>query len=369
MSSNKRDLDRVKRITVKVGTNILSCDTGINIPFLEKIGDQVAALKERGYEILLVTSGAIGMGAGELGITERVVTIPMRQACASIGQPLLMHNYREVFRSRGLIIAQILLTREVLDNRLSYLNLQNSVETTLSLGALPIFNENDVVSTAEIGSAFGDNDTLSAYIASKTDSDLLIILSDIDGLYNKDPGKYEDAEIVPFIEEVTDEIRGWAVEGTGSTFSTGGMMTKLVAADIASKAGCASIIADGRQDHVLIDLVAGVELGTYFAPKEKMPHRTRWILNTQPAGTIHVDKGALSALRNHKSLLPIGVVSVDGVFGRGTVVMINDEAKVVTSLTSEEIRSRIGYRSAAIKERIGEDEKVLIARPEDIVFL
>ncbi len=364
-----RTMDAVKRITVKIGTNILSRDMGIDLDFLNHIAEQVAELSRKGYEILLVSSGAIGMGAGELGLSERVPTIPMRQACASIGQPLLMQHYKEIFRRKKVLISQILLTREVLDNRLSYLNLRNAIETLLELHVIPVLNENDSVSTAEIGTAFGDNDTLSAYIASKTDSDLLILLTDIDGLYNGNPKSDANAELVPFVPEITDEISSWAGEATGSTFSTGGMRTKLLAAGIASKAGCASIIADGRKENILLRLLAGEEEGTFFAASMRLPSRDRWILHTQPSGIIHVDRGAEEALRNRKSLLPVGVTGVEGVFQRGSVVMINDVAKAVSAFTSEEIRSMVGYHSEDAQQRINGTRKAFIARPEDIVFL
>ena len=192
-----RNTELVKRITIKIGTNLLSKESGINIDFLKDITSQIFALQNMGYKVLLVSSGAIGLGAGELGITERIQAIPMRQACASIGQPILMQYYRELFQGVDIIISQIILTREVLNNRMSFINLKNAVETLLDLRVIPIFNENDSVSTSEIGTAFGDNDTLSALIASKTDSDLLVILTDIDGLYNKDPAKGNGAVLIP----------------------------------------------------------------------------------------------------------------------------------------------------------------------------
>ena len=364
-----RDIELVKRVIIKIGTNLLSRESGIHKDFLKDIAKQVFALRDMGLQVLLVSSGAIGLGAGELELKEKVQAIPMRQACASIGQPILMHHYREVFRDLGITIAQILLTREVLNNRMSYNNLKNAVETLLELGTVPIFNENDSVSTAEIRTAFGDNDTLSALIASKTDSDLLIILTDIDGLYDKDPGKYKDAVFVPYIDEINEEIKAWAGAVSGSTFATGGMKTKLNAADIAASAGCASIIADGKENNILVRLLSGEQLGTYIVPKEKLPQRIRWIMHTHPAGTIFIDKGAVEALRNKKSLLPVGVVRVDGVFERGTVVMINDVAKAVTSCSSEEIRNIVGYHSSEVKDKIGDERRALIARPEDIVFL
>lgn len=364
-----RNTGLIKRVTIKIGTNLLSSKSGINIDFLKDITTQINALQKMGLQVLLVSSGAIGLGAGELGLTEKVQAIPMRQACASIGQPILMHHYRELFQNVNIIISQILLTREVLNNRMSYINLKNSVETLLDLNVVPIFNENDSVSTAEIGTAFGDNDTLSALIASKTDSDLLVILTDIDGLYDKDPSKENGAVLIPYIEDINDEVKSWAGAVSGSTFSTGGMKTKLTAAEIAASAGCASIIADGTEDNILVRLLEGELLGTYFAPKNKIPQRIRWIMHTQPTGTIIIDEGAVEALRNKKSLLPVGVIRVEGVFERGTVVMINNVAKAVTSCNSEEIRRIVGHHSSDVRDELGSERRALIARPEDIVFI
>lgn len=364
-----RDLVSCRRIVVKIGTNLLSDGPAIDRKFLDSIMIQMAKLKGAGYQPLIVSSGAIGLGAGELGLKERVTAIPMRQACASIGQPLLMHNYREIAAVHGLLVSQILLTREVLNNRLSYLNLQNAVETLLGLGVIPIFNENDSVSTAEIGSAFGDNDRLSAYVASKTDADLLIILTDIDGLYDKDPKSFpETARLVHSVPHIDESVLSWA--GTpGSTFSTGGMLTKLYAAEIASHAGCGSVIAHGGTPDILLRILKGEEIGTYILPQTRLSQRTRWIMNSTPAGTIVVDEGALEALRNRSSLLPSGIIRVEGVFSRGSVVMINGVAKAVPSFDSHEIEDLIGCHSSSIRNRTDRSRRDVIARPEDIVFI
>ena len=361
--------ETIKRVVIKIGTNLLSSkDSGFDTAFLHKVVTQLVELRKQGYQILLVTSGAIGMGAGALGLTERVTKIEMRQACASIGQPLLMQHYREAFSDFGVITAQILLTREVLNNRMSFLNLKNSVETLLELGTIPVFNENDTVSTAEIGSAFGDNDRLSALIASKTDADLLIILTDIDGLYTGDPRKDPDAKLISLVEELDDSVLSMAGQA-GSTFSTGGMKTKLLAAKIAAVAGCGSIIASGYEPDVLLRLLNGEELGTYIREKEKLSQRSRWILNSTTQGKILIDEGAVQALRAHKSLLPSGVLAVEGVFEAGEVVMVNDVAKVVPSCNSNEIRELIGRHSSDIRSIIGQKRRDVIARPEDILFI
>lgn len=356
------------RVVIKIGTNLLTKDSRFNTKYVHEISSQIAGLRARGLQVLLVSSGAIGMGAAELELKSRVKDIKMRQACAAIGQPLLMHQYRDSFGEYGISIAQVLVTREVFSNRTTFLNLRNSVETLLSLGIIPIFNENDSVSTDEIGSAFGDNDRLSAMIASKVDADLLIILTDIDGLYNGDPRKNRGVSLISSVEEVTDEILAYA--GTeGSEFSTGGMKTKLQAVTIAANAGCKTILAHGAKTDILKKLIDGDNEGTVFLEGKKMSARSRWILNSVPLGKINIDKGALEALQNKNSLLPSGITSVEGVFDEGDVVSINGVANAVSKFTSTEIENVIGYHSREIPNLLGKGRKDVIARAEDIIFL
>jgi glutamate 5-kinase len=353
---------------VKIGTNLLTDSGGINSSYIEEVSSQVAGLIEENRQVLLVSSGAIGLGAGELGITSRITDIQLRQACAAIGQPLLMYRYRSAFARHGLIIAQVLLTREVFNNRRSYLNLRNSVERLLELGSVPIFNENDSISTDEIGTAFGDNDRLSALVASKVDADLLVLLSDIDGLYDSDPKENPQAVRIGRVEEVDDRIMSYA-GSAGSEFSTGGMATKLKAARIAAAAGCATLLAHGREERILARLLAGEDIGTLFLPGEKLSNRSRWILNSVPRGSIIVDNGAVEALRHRKSLLASGILRVEGVFNAGDVVQINDVAKAVPAYNSRELERLIGKHTSEVTELFGAGRREEIARPEDIVFL
>mgnify|MGYP000489409237 CR=1 FL=1 len=364
----KRDFSDSKRVVIKVGTNLLSTNDGVDMQFMEKIVHEIQMLRNMGYKPLLVSSGAIGMGAKELGISQPAKNIIKRQAYASIGQPLLMHKYRLLFSSYGIIVSQILLTRNVLNNRKSFLNLKNSVEDLLAMGVVPIFNENDSISTDEIGTAFGDNDSLSALIASKIDADLLIILTDIDGLYTGNPKKDPKAQLMHYIEKVDEHIISWA-SGAGSSFATGGMRTKLTAVQIASQAGCGSVIAKGTEPNILKRILEGEDIGTYFQYAQRKSQRERWILQSTTTGRILVDDGALEALKRHKSLLPSGIKGVEGVFDRDTVVMINDCAKVVPSFNSSEIENLIGMHSSDIRDKIGNGRRDVIARPEDIVFL
>ncbi|NNM54383.1 MAG: glutamate 5-kinase [Spirochaetales bacterium] len=366
-----RDFLKVHRLVVKIGTNTLADKAGkagaeIDRAYVAEMAKEVVALQKQGRQVLLVTSGAIGMGAGNLGIVEKVTDIRMRQACAAIGQPLLMNEYRYAFAQHGVSVGQILLTDDVLSDRKSYLNLRSTVETLLNLGVIPIFNENDTISIAEISRAFGDNDRLSALVASKVDAELLIILSDIDGLYDKDPRKFPEARRIPVVENITAEIEESA-GSAGSTFSTGGMKTKIRAVLIAEKAGCTTVLAHGRETHVLTRILEGEELGTVFLAKPRLRNRLRWILHSRPLGSLTVDEGALEALYHRKSLLPRGVLAVEGEFEKGSVVSVNGVLKLVTKFSSDELRHLAGKTSLEVAQILG--RKDVVARPEDMVFL
>jgi len=365
-----RNFDKAKRVVIKIGTNTLAKEGTIEIDtaYVRRIVGQVNSLLKAGKQIVIITSGAIGMGAGQLNIAGKVQNIKMRQACAAIGQPLLMAEYRKSFLRYGVTVAQVLLTTEVLNNRKTYLNLRNSIETLLRLGVVPILNENDSVSTEEIGSTFGDNDKLSALVASKIDADLLIMLTDIDALYDKNPRQFADAKPIPAVYEITTDIVRNA-GGTGTKYGTGGMKTKIEAAKIAANAGCRMVLANGRAQNVISRIIAGEEIGTIFMPKRKLSNRARWILNSSPAGVIKIDDGAMQAVKNRKSLLPSGVISVEGSFEAGSVVMLNDNAKAVTNLSSSQLKVLAGKHSSEIRKILGPKHRDVVAIPEDIVFL
>ncbi|MHC4072807.1 MAG: glutamate 5-kinase [Planctomycetota bacterium] len=364
-----RDFTNAKRIVVKIGTNILTKGAAVDAGYVRRVAGQVNSLLKDGRQVVIISSGAIGMGVGQLsGLVGGARNIKMRQACAAIGQPLLMAEYRKSFLRYGVTVAQVLLTAEVLNHRKTYLNLRNSIETLLKLSVVPILNENDSVSTDEIGSAFGDNDKLSALVASKIDADLLIMLSDIDAFYDKNPRKFADARPIPTVFEITDDIVRNA-GGKGSRYSTGGMKTKIEAAKIASNAGCRIVLADGRLKNVIGRIIAGEEIGTIFMPKRKLSNRARWILNSIPAGTIVIDAGAMRAVRNRKSLLPSGVIGVEGSFEPGAVVMLNDSAKAVASIGSVQLRTLAGKHSTETKKLLGPKHRDVVAIPEDIVII
>ncbi len=371
-----RDFSKAKRVVIKIGTNILSKEDSIDAGYVGLMAGQVNSLLKMGKQVVIVTSGAIGMGAGQLKLSNKPTDVRMRQACAAIGQPMLMAEYRKAFEQFGVTVAQVLLTAEVLNNRKTYLNLQNSLETLLKLGVVPVLNENDSISTAEIGGAppndrrtsFGDNDRLSALIASKIDADLLIILTDIDALYDKDPKKYADAKPIDTVFEITDEIIKSA-GGKGSKFSTGGMKTKIEAAKVASNAGCKIVLANGKTENVIGRIIAGETIGTLFLPKRKLSNRERWILNSTPTGVINIDDGAIRAVKNKKSLLPSGIKSIEGTFEAGDCIWLNNKAKAVTNFSSAELETLAGKHSTEIRKLLGPKRRDVVAIPEDIVFV
>lgn len=363
-----RNFNNSKRIAIKIGTSTLSKDGGVNSLFMRSAIQQIAELVKAGREIVIITSGAIGMGASQLKISSPIQDIKTRQACAAVGQPLLMTEYKKQFDKFNLACAQVLLTAEVLNHRQTYLNLKNSIETLLKLSVVPILNENDCVATDEIGTAFGDNDKLSALVASKLDADVLIILSDINGLYDKDPRKFDDAKLVKVVFEITADVMKSA-GSKGSAFATGGMKTKIEAAKIAANAGCRIVLANGKIKNAITKIIAGEDIGTVFMPKRKLDNRLRWLLNSAAMGTITIDEGAIEAIKKKKSLLPKGIKAVTGSFNTGDVVMLNTAAKAITNFSSEELKKIAGRHSSEIKNILGDGKKDVVAIPENIVFL
>lgn len=378
-------LSNTSRVVIKIGTNTLTkaaenriskggaqAEGGIDVEYLHRVAEQVAGLVREGKQVMIVTSGAVGMGARELGLARRATNVEMRQACAAIGQPLLMSEYNKAFGVFGLAVAQVLVTRDVLDNRTSYLNLQHSIENLLDMKVVPVFNENDAISTAEIGNAFGDNDQLSAFIASKTDAELLILLSDIDCLYDADPRKNPSAKPIRYVERLTPEIYE-AAGDRGTEFSTGGMKTKIKSVEIARDAGCRVVLAHGRETNVIKRVLAGEDIGTLFEADQPLKNRTRWLKNARAQGTIWVDDGAIAAIRAKNSLLPKGIVKIEGIFDKGSVVMINKDAKIVTAFSSSQLENIKGRHSAEAGALLGAEAghqgNPVIARPEDTVFL
>lgn len=312
------------RLVVKVGSSSLTHANGLlHLARLEKLVRQLADLHNRGHEVVLVTSGAVAAGMGILKLEQRPKTIPEKQACAAIGQLSLMHMYQKFFSEYGKTCGQILLTGGDMADRQRFLNARNTFFSLLALGAIPIVNENDAVVVAEI--KVGDNDTLSAMVAALVEADQLLILSDIDGLYDANPKGNPQAKLIRRVEAVTPKIEA-AASGAGSNVGTGGMVTKLKAAKIATAAGCSMVIVNGALENVLLRRIDGEELGTLFVPASTgMDARRHWLIyDAKPQGRIEVDTGAAAAILKRKSLLPKGVVAVHGKFAEGDPVLVLD---------------------------------------------
>jgi glutamate 5-kinase len=368
--SQREDLKLCQRVVVKVGTSTLTYSNGkLNLQRIERLVREMADLHNRGIEVLLVSSGAIGVGANRMGFNKLPHTIPEKQALAAIGQGALVHLYEKLFGEYSKTVAQVLLTRGDLDERLRYLNATNALLAILGLGVIPIINENDTVAVEEI--RFGDNDTLSALVSAIVNADLLIILSDVDGLYDSDPRVNQEACLQSEVEEITLELEENS-RNRGSSFSSGGMLTKLKAARICMAAGVPMVIANSDSDNVIHRIISGEKIGTLFIPREEKLHaRKKWIaFGTVTQGQVLVDPGAeIALLKKGKSLLPSGIVAVEGDFERGTVVAVvtaNDRREIARGMvnySSGEIKQIAGKKSSDIKKILhGKDYDEVIHR-------
>jgi glutamate 5-kinase len=376
-----------KRIVIKLGTAVLMNDQGgIALSRFYSFVEGIAQLIKSGKEVLLVTSGAVGLGARALGFTSKPKLLPQKQACAAVGQGRLMALYSDAFEKMDVVAAQILLTEEDFSNRQRYLNLRSTINELIEHHVLPIFNENDTVSTAEIEMLkeggevkvnFGDNDKLSSLVASKIEADLLIILTDVEGLYTADPRSGPDAKLIAVVEHFTPEIEGLGESKAASDKpGRGGIKTKLAAAKVATQSGCAAIIASGKTENAIGRIFAGEELGTLFLPHAGLSGKQRWIaFATTIKASLVVNEGAIAALTQRKaSLLPAGVVAVKGHFERGDVVSVEDEdgkdfARGIVNYSSDEAKKVSGLHSGAIDELIvSRNYDALITR-DNIVFL
>lgn len=341
-----------RRVVVKVGTNVVMRDDGA--PALGRLYgliEAVAGERRTGREMVVVSSGAVGLGARRLGLEGKPKTLAMKQACAAIGQGRLMSVWSEAFEKLGVTAAQVLLTEDDFSSRGRYLALRATLEELLALGAVPVLNENDTVGTAELeaatGKVFGDNDKLSALVAAKLGADLLVILSDVDGLHTANPARNRGAVRIPVVPEITPGVRALA-EGAGAR-GRGGMATKLEAAAVATASGALAVVASGRRPGVLEEVLSGADVGTLFLPKRSLTGKRRWIAwAALPAGAIRVNDGARAALVSGKaSLLPAGVTALEGEFEKGDVVRILDGAG------AELARGQVNYSRAEAERLVG----------------
>ena len=368
-----RLLREARRVVVKIGSALLVDDEsgGIRRKWLDGLADDVAMLRARGAEVLVVSSGAIAVGRRHLGLVKRTLRLEEKQAAAATGQIRLAHAWQDALARHGITVAQILLTPDDTEARRRHLNARATIAQLLRLGAVPVINENDSVATEEI--RFGDNDRLAARVAQMVSADTLVLLSDIDGLYTADPRKRADAARIPVVTEVTAEIE--AMGGEAATgYSSGGMVTKLAAAKIALAAGCRMAIAFGKKPRPLQALDEGAP-ATWFLPSATpLSARKRWIAgHVAPAGTIRIDDGAVAALGRGKSLLPAGVTGVEGSFERGDLVRVagpdgREVARGLSAYGAAEMARIAGRRSAEIAAALdyrGRDE---IIHRDDLVL-
>ncbi|MBM3732949.1 MAG: glutamate 5-kinase [Acidimicrobiia bacterium] len=366
-------LEAGRRVVIKVGSTLLvDPERGtVYRRWLEALAEDVARLRGRGQEVLIVSSGAVAVGRRHLAFPDGDLTLTEKQAAASVGMVHLAHAYHETLARHGLAVAQVLLTLDDTENRRRYLNGRNTLNEILRLGAVPLINENDTVATDEI--RFGDNDRLAARVAAMVSADILVLLSDIDGLYDRDPRRYDSARFIPEVRSIGPEIEAMAGR-SGSAYGSGGMVTKLAAARIATAAGCRMVIAAG---HVLAPLKA-IETGarcTWFV-SDSTPRaaRKRWIAGSlKPSGTVIVDAGALKALESGKSLLPAGVIRVDGDFQRGDAVRVLDPtggeiARGLAAYAADESRRIAGHKSGEIESILGYRGRDEMIHRDDLVL-
>ncbi|MFA9396658.1 MAG: glutamate 5-kinase [Clostridiaceae bacterium] len=368
-------MKNVKRIVIKVGSSTLTYKNGLlNLNMMEQLVRQISDMKNRGIEIIFVTSGAIGAGMGKLSLNKRPKTIPEKQATAAVGQGILMHMYEKLFSEYSVTVAQILLTKEDLNHRDRFLNSRNALFCLLSKNVIPIINENDAVAIDEI--KFGDNDTLSALVASLTDADLLIVLSDINGLYDKNPSTNTDATLIKEVENITPAIENCAGVA-GSNLGTGGMITKIQAAKICVNSGNAMVIVNGSRKGVLGNVLNGNDIGTFFKPLDNhLSSRKKWLAYASDIkGNLIIDEGAKLAIRDkNKSLLPSGIKKIEGCFSKGDVVSILDIDNLeigrgIINYDYKDISLIKGCKSSCIEEILGHKNYDEIILKDNLVII
>ncbi|HKI61695.1 MAG TPA: glutamate 5-kinase [Mariprofundaceae bacterium] len=374
MIHSRADLGKARRIVIKIGSSLLAdTEAGVCLDVIEHLADEVAALMRNGTEVAVVTSGAVALGRVRLGWVNRELSVHEKQAAAAIGQPELMRAYGQAFERLDLSVAQMLLTKDDLRHRRRYLNASNTSETLFSAGVVPIVNENDTVVVEEI--KFGDNDSLGALVSLVIDADLLVMLTDVDGLYDHNPVIDPRAQRIGIVESLGHEHMAMAGD-PGSSFGTGGMTSKLAAARIAGKGGVASAIISGRKQGSLHRLLHGEDEGTLFlCGVGRQTRRSHWIADIlQPNGVLHVDAGAARALIAHgSSLLPVGVTAVDGVFDKGDCVEVMADAGVIArglvNYNAEEMRRIMGHSSADIESLLGYRDFSSLIHRDNLVIM
>lgn len=376
-------IKKAKRIVFKFGTNALSTDNGdLALSRLYSFMEDIAALRAQGKEVMIVTSGAVGVGKRRLGLTSAPDVVSLKQACAAVGQISLMKLYEDGFKQLGVVAAQVLLTEDDFSHRSRYLSLRDTLNRLLELGCIPVINQNDTVSTNElrgykekgVNVCFSDNDKLSALVASGMDADLLCVMSDVDGLYNGDPRKDKNAKLIDVVKGVTPEIE--ALGFCASSRGRGGMKTKLEAAKVVTRSGAAMIIAYGKKPGAVSAVFGPDFKGTLFLPVEDLPGKKLWLAYaTNVAGGLTVNDGAKKAMcEKGSSLLPAGITAVAGEFEAGDSISILDEAgqefaRGLVNYSSKECRKIAGRRSEEIAKKIGYKNYDEAVNRDNIVLL
>lgn len=371
----RRCLDRAKRVVVKVGSAVLTMETGLNRQVMENLVQGISFLRSRGLEVILVSSGAVAAGRRKLGLTNPVLSLREKQAVAALGQTSLIRFYEKLFEEHGIKVAQVLLTHDDLSHRDRYLNVRNTMSTLFDWEVLPILNENDTVSVKEL--RFGDNDTLGAIMTKLSDADGFFCLTDVDGLYTGNPCTNPEARPVHTVDEVDREVEDMAGNICNSNLGTGGMRSKIMAARMVAAGGGFSFIGSGREQGILQKLFNGELVGTFFLPRqEKMASRKHWIAYTlRPKGCLVLDSGACRALLNNgTSLLPAGILEVSGQFGVGDPIQCLDEERssIATGLvnySSDEIRKIQGAHTSEIERLIGYKDSDEVIHRNNLVLI
>jgi len=363
----------VRRLVVKIGSSLITRpEAGVEPDRVDALAAEIARVRE-GRQVVLVTSGAVTTGMARLTLARRPTSIPEKQAAAAVGQSALMWHYEAAFKRHGISVGQVLLTAQDIADRARYLNARNTLLALLRFAVLPVVNENDTVAVEEI--KVGDNDNLSALVASLIDADLLVLLTDVDGLYTADPLRHPEARKLDTVQAVTEDIERLVFDGGAGV---GGMATKLQAAQKAAAAGIPMIIGSGREEGVLARVLAGETVGTYFAPRaDRLTARKHWIaFAVSPQGRLAVDAGALSALTQRgKSLLPSGLVAVEGEFAAGDVVTVTDEsgrrefARGLVNFEAGELRRIRGAKTREIEGRLGYKALDEVIHRDNLVLL
>ncbi|MEK9935820.1 MAG: glutamate 5-kinase [Rhodobiaceae bacterium] len=374
MNAAATAITAAQTVIIKIGSSLLIDDdrNAVNADWLGSVASDIATLRADGKNVVVVSSGAIALGSRGLGITGRALAIEEKQAAAATGQVTLAHAWREALAIHDIRVAQILLSPEDTETRRRHLNARATMSALLGLGAVPVVNENDTVATAEI--RFGDNDRLAARVAAMISADLLILLSDIDGLYSGNPRQDREARHVPEVKAINDDVM--AMAGTANaSYASGGMVTKLEAARIAMNAGCGMIICDGRGARPVTGLIAGDRHTLFRAEHSPLTARKRWIGGAlTPKGRITVDSGAVRALRQGRSLLPAGVVAANGAFERGDLIAIEDENRQVighglSAYSVGDTRAILGHKSSEIENLLGYRGRDEVIHADNLVML